>query len=114
MSELDKNFYRPSQDQLEKIVPKIIDKEYLQDMNNMINSIPDEVKLVHDTTGFHVSVPSCWNNDFTDEDIKLNQIPISLTELQNKINQQSIEIDNLNKEISRLRNEMMNLIQAGK
>jgi len=39
---------------------------------------------------------------------------ISMTELQNKINQQSIEIDNLNKEISRLRNEMMNLIQAGK
>ena len=62
MSELDENYYRPSEDQIEKIVPK----------------------------------------------------QISMTELQNKINQQSIEIDNLNKEISRLRNEMMNLIQAGK
>jgi len=62
MSELNPDFYRPSQDQLEKIVPQ----------------------------------------------------QISMTELQNKINQQSIEIDNLNKEISRLRNEMMNLIQAGK
>ena len=59
---LDPKYYRPSQDQLDKITPK----------------------------------------------------QISMTELQNKINQQSIEIDNLNKEISRLRNEMMNLIQAGK
>lgn len=101
MSELDKNFYRPSQDQLEKIVPKIIDKEYLQDMNNMINSIPDEVKLVHDDKGVHI------------EGLPIQE-SISMTELQNKINQQSIEIDNLNKEISRLRNEMMNLIQASK
>ena len=62
MSELDDRFYRPSQDQLDKIVPQ----------------------------------------------------QISMTELQNKINQQSIEIDNLNKEISRLRNEMMNLIQSAK
>jgi len=84
MSELDNNYYRPSQDQLEKIVPKVI---------TGVESPKQESEI---------------------ESERLQGREYIIANQTVEINNLNAKVKELETEISRLRNEMMNLIQAGK